>query len=179
MVTTNHDALATFTRQMRHHGQGTSLEEIVLLGNDWMMDEIRAVVCKAQVDRLDEFVDRRRAIAAQYDRLLSGDKRFTLPRPLPGSRPSFYKYPVILPEGVDGGTVRTRMMERFNVEAGSLYSPPVHLMPVFKNRPEGKGLKLPVAEALLPRQVTLPIHASLQPGEVERSVEALHAVLKA
>src|SRR5205814_1694450 len=56
MITTDDDDVAAYARSLRHHGQGASLEEIVHSGNDWVMDEVRAVLTLAQVRRLDDFV---------------------------------------------------------------------------------------------------------------------------
>ena len=37
---------------------------------------------------------------------------------------------------------------------------------------------LPRAEAMLPRQLTMPMHAALTDAEVDRSVEALREILR-
>lgn len=176
VLTTNDDELASFARSLRHHGQGASLEEIDNFGNDWLMDEVRAVLALAQLRRVDDFVEHRRAIAAQYDRLLEGT---VLRRPelAPGSRPAYYKYPVLLPEGEDPAALRNLLMTRDRIEIGSLYNPPAHLMPVFR-RILGTGPgSLPRAEALLARQVCLPMHAALSPADAARSVEAVLGAL--
>src|SRR5262249_34945023 len=148
--TTDNDDLAAFARSLRHHGQGASLEDIVHAGNDWLMDEVRAVLALAQLRRLDDFLARRRALAARYDALLAGNGRYTLPRLAPGSVGAYYKYPLLLPRGVPRDVVRQTLLAQHGVECGALYDPPVHLMPLFR----GAGVAaLPVAEALLPRQL--------------------------
>lgn len=178
LLATNDAALADFARSSRHHGQGASLEEIVLPGNDWLLDEIRAVVLAAQTARLDEFLARRRRLAARYDELLAGDAQIRPSRPAPGTQPAYYKYPITLPEGVDGGRVRERMLAEHNVEGGAIYWPPAHLMPVFRKQlGTGPGM-LPTAEKLLPRQFCLPMHAALEPADADRSVDALREVLR-
>lgn len=178
VLTTDDDALADLARSLRHHGQGASLEEIVHAGNDWMMDEVRAVLAKAQLRRLDGFLEKRRAIAARYDSLLAKDARIELPRLAPASKPAYYKYPVLLQPGVDREAVRTALLETHRVEAGSLYSPPCHLMPVFRRTlGTGPGM-LPRAEATLPRQLCLPMHSALDLADVDRSVSALDEVLR-
>jgi dTDP-4-amino-4,6-dideoxygalactose transaminase len=86
---------------------------------------------------------------------------------------------VLLPAGVDRDRVRRELAERHGIEAGALYSPPAHLMPVFrKSLGTGPGL-LPRAEELLPRQICLPMHALITPADAERSVTALDEVLAA
>jgi perosamine synthetase len=176
IVTTNDAKLADFARSLRHHGQGPSLESITNEGNDWLMDEVRAVIALAQVKRLDEFLQRRRAIAAEYDGLLAGDSRLTLPTIAEGCVPAYYKYPALLAEGFDRDRVRAEMLER-GIEVGALYSPPTHLMPVFRTLlGTGPGL-LPRAEALLPRQICLPMHAAMSIEDARRSARELVAVL--
>ncbi len=177
MLTTDDDGLAQFARSLRHHGQGASLEEIVLPGNDWVLDEVRCVLAHTQLRRLDELIACRRRIAARYDQLLADDKRITLPQTQPGSHSVYYKYPVLLPSGVDRDAVRKRMGEH-DVEVGALYWPPCHLMPVFRKAlGTGPGM-LPTAEGLLERQLTLPMHAAMQLADADRSVAVLDEALR-
>jgi perosamine synthetase len=179
LITTDDDKLAGWARSLRHHGQGASIEEIVNAGNDWLLDEIRAVVALAQVRRLDEIVEQRRRVAARYAERLAGDPRYVLPRPAPGTSPTWYKYPVLLPEGVDRDAVRGGLLDEYAIEAGSLYSPPCHLMPVFRNAlGTGPGM-LPIAERVLSRQITLPMHSRLELADVDRVVTALGEVVAA
>ena len=178
LLTTNDGALAELARSLRHHGQGASLEEILHAGNDWLLDEVRAVLALAQTRRLEYFLAHRRAIATRYDELLAGDARITRPRLAPGCSPAYYKYPVLLPNGVDRDLVRKELQEVHDIEAGSLYSPPCHLMPVFRKAlGTGPGM-LPTAERILPRQICLPMHAAVTPAEAERSVAALGESLR-
>ena len=175
MITTDNDDAAEFARSLRHHGQGASLEEIVHSGNDWLMDEVRAVLLLAQVRRLDEFVERRRAIAARYDALLAKRDLYTLPRLAPDTFATYYKYPILLPIGANRDAIRATLAREHGIEMGSLYSPPAHLMPIYRDT----SPRLPVAEALLPRQITLPMHAAVTPADADRSVAALDDVVRA
>ena len=176
-VTTNDADLATFARSLRHHGQGASLEEIVLAGNDWVLDEVRSVLATAQLQRLDDFLAHRRAVAARYDELLKGDGRFTLPKLHPEMAPAWYKYPVLLPEGTDRDGIRKRIYEAHGIEMGALYSPPCHLMPVFKTTLGTKMGDLPRSERALARQICLPMHAKVSMEDAQRSVDVLREAL--
>jgi dTDP-4-amino-4,6-dideoxygalactose transaminase len=179
LITTNDDSLADLARSLRHHGQGASLEEIVHAGNDWVLDEVRAVLATAQLRRLDEFLARRTALASLYDKLLSGDERFTLPALHPELRAAYYKYPVLLREGVNRDAIRKRAYEAHAIELGSLYSPPCHLMPVFRS-PFGTGPgTLPKAERTLSRQLCLPMHAQVSDDDARRSVEVVRSLIDA
>jgi perosamine synthetase len=176
MITTDDESLVERARSLRHHGQGTSLEEIVLHGNDWLMDEVRATMALYQVRRLDDFLARRRAIAARYHALLASRPRIVTPRLAPGVEPAYYKYPVLLPPEVDAAAVRRRLLEEHGIEIGAVYHPPAHRMPVFAKLDPPP---LPVADALLPRQICLPMHAAMTLDDAERAIAALDAVLPA
>lgn len=179
VLTTDDEDLAALARSLRHHGQGASLEEIVHAGNDWLLDEVRAVLALAQLRRLDDFLASRRAAAARYDELLARRDRYTLPRLAPGTRPAWYKYPLLLPIGVDRDAVRAQLQSQHGIECGALYSPPAHLMPVFRGADGAPPARLPVAEAVLARQLCLPMHAALAPGDPDRAVAALDEVVSA
>jgi len=178
IVATDDEAAAELARSLRHHGQGASLEDIVHAGNDWLLDEVHAVLAFAQLQRLGTFLDRRRALAARYEELLRADPRITLPYLASELKPAYYKYPVLLPPEVDRGRVRRQLLEEYGIETGALYSPPAHLMPLFRNMLGTAPGMFPKAEAALARQLCLPIHATLSPEDAERSVRALDAVLR-
>ena len=179
MLTTDDDALADLARSLRHHGQGASLESIDNAGNDWVLDEVRCVLASLQFARLDEFLNTRRALATRYIERLADDDRITLPTLRTDMKPVYYKFPVLLPKAVDVKVVRSTMAEQYGIDLGALYSPPVHLMPVFQRELGTKPGQCPTAEALLPRQVTLPMHAALDPDVADRICDALDKTLRA
>lgn len=143
-----------------------------------MMDEVRAVLALAQVHRLDDFLSHRRRLAKHYDQLLAANTRIERPRVAVHSEPAFYKYPVLLPSGVDRDLVRRRLLEEHGIEMGAVYSPPCHLMPVFRNQLGTHVGLLPIAEAILPRQLALPMHVGVSEADAARSVAALDSVLR-
>lgn len=177
VLTTNDAELAALARSLRHHGQGESLETVVNIGNDWVLDEVRAVLANVQFARLDEFVAERRRLAARYDDLLGGIDGLSFGKAAPNTTPVYYKYPVLLPTGVDAKVVRTRMLEEHEVEVGALYSPPVHQMPAYA-KCSPRSADVPVAEKLLPRQITLPMHGAITNEDVDRSVQCLKTLLE-
>lgn len=173
MLTTDREDVVALARSLRHHGAGCSLEDITGFGSDWLMDEVRAVLARAQLDRLDEVLAHRRAVAARYDEVVDVLGRscpgLSRLRPVEGSRPSYYKYPVELPGNVDFVRVRVRMREVYGIEVGPLYWPPVHQMPLFAPF----GLVLARAETVLRRRLCLPMHGLVDPEDCFKIVEAL------
>jgi dTDP-4-amino-4,6-dideoxygalactose transaminase len=177
VLTTDNEEVAALGRSLRHHGQGASLEDIVHIGNDWLMDEVRAVLGLSQLGHLDEFIAHRRRVAARYDELLAKKPWATLPRPAAGSRPVYYKYPILLPLGTDRDGVRKTLLERDKMELGAIYSPPTHLMPIYRKAAEATPLLLANAERLLPRQLCLPMHAQISVEDADRAVAAVDSLM--
>lgn len=174
MVTTNRDDVAAVARSLRHHGQGASLEEVVALGHDWLMDEMRAVLCRAQLRRLPDIIKHRRAVAQAYDEAISvsGDERIAAPCAAPNTEPVYYKYPVTLAVGYEGPVIRKRMASH-GIEVGQLYWPPVHKMPVYSPM----GIEMPETERVLRQRICLPMHAMVDPRDCKEIVEALRQTM--
>lgn len=90
MVTTTDDSIASLVRSLRDHGseRATAVadeEDAFLLtdfpraGFNYRMTDIQGALGCAQMDRLDEILDRRRELAARYDELLAGLDAFATP----------------------------------------------------------------------------------------------------
>jgi perosamine synthetase len=176
MITTDDAGLAAYARSVRHHGQGESLESIVNLGNDWCMDELSAALGVYQLKRLDENVAHRNRVVGWYRRALEGVDWIKIPNHAENLRHAYYKFPVMLEEGIDKGRLRRIMSEEYDVELGAIYDPPCHLHPVFQRELGWHAGMFPETEAVLRRQVCLPVHAAVTEEDVAAVVEALQEV---
>ncbi|HJU55711.1 MAG TPA: DegT/DnrJ/EryC1/StrS family aminotransferase [Pyrinomonadaceae bacterium] len=173
MITTDNAELAQYARSVRHHGQGESLESIVNLGNDWCMDEMSAALGVYQLKRLDESVEHRNRVVEWYRRELSEVDWISVPLYAENLRHAYYKFPVMLDEGVDKKKLRQIMFDEYQVELGSIYDPPCHLHPVFQKELGCYAGQFPKAEAVLRRQICLPVHAVITEEDVKSVVAAL------
>jgi perosamine synthetase len=177
MLTTNDAVVANRTRAMRHHG-GAVGGTAWVLGDDWLMPEVSAVLARAQLRRLPEFLARRRAVAAAYRAAIHAQGAFiTPPRPYPLTRPAYYKYPVTLPAYFDavshGAALRGRLLAA-GVEVGVLYEYPVDdhpaIYPHLRGHPP-KGL------GALRRQLCLPMHARVDPVDCAEIVSIVNEAI--
>ena len=66
-ITTNDEALATKLRQLRSHGIEDGNYTLNHIGLNYRMTDIQAALGISQLKRLPSFINRRRAIAQQYD----------------------------------------------------------------------------------------------------------------
>jgi dTDP-4-amino-4,6-dideoxygalactose transaminase len=176
MILTSDEGLRDEARIYRDQGKASFLGgQHVRLGSAWRMSELQAAVVLVQLQRLDEYITVRRAVASRYDQALVDCPRLTLlPEPA-RSRSNYYKYVALLDPGLDRQAVKEELRERFGVSlSGEVYATPLHHEPVFEEFAAGP---LPVAEDVCARQVCLPIHSDMNELEVERVVEAMRSTL--
>jgi dTDP-4-amino-4,6-dideoxygalactose transaminase len=176
MIATNDAALAKFARSVRHHGVGAGgLDDVVRFGNDWCLGEINAVLGAFQLRRLDENVEHRNRMVDRYRERLGGNDWLTIPSHPADVRHAYYKFPVLLAEGLDRNRFRKMLWTDHSIENGAIYDPPCHLQPVMRARGFAAGA-FPKAEKTLARQLCPPIHSQLTPSEVDRVAEAMAEV---
>src|SRR5690606_29302707 len=100
MIVTDDDRLAERCRRLRNlcfqPGRRFVHEE---LGWNFRFTNLQAAVGLAQLERLDEFVARKRAMGALYTRLLQPENRFQLPLAQAGYADNIYwVYGIVLDE---------------------------------------------------------------------------------
>jgi perosamine synthetase len=172
MITTDDSDLAEAARCMRNHGQ-SSERLMVMLGHNWRMSEIAAVLGKYQLENLESFVHKRNEIARIYDKALRNVRGISLFRTPSNVRHSYYKYPVRLDDSVDGEKLARILKEEYNVETGNVYYPPCHLQPFYKESFDTREGDFPVSERVLKKVLCLPMHPSLTRENARHVVEAL------
>ncbi len=148
-----------------------------LLGSNWRMSELHAAVALAQFERLDEFIERRAAVARIYDAALADGALGLRPVAAPeGSRHNYYKYAAYLPEGVDRAALKRLLREEYDIGlSGEVYETPLHEQPVFapyRDRP------LPGAEQICARHICLPVSAVMTDEQAHYVVDSLGDALK-
>lgn len=178
MITTNDATLNDYARSVRVHGRGDDSDMMIHLGNDWFLDEVRSVLGLHQLRHLEELVARRRAIAYAYLEQLHPFPQLQPILPDARCHPSYYKFPVLLDAPLSGLRLKAAL-ERYGVEAESLYYPPCHLQPVYRRRFGYTEGMCPIAEDALKRQLCLPIHAGMTLDDVRYVVSCLAKALQA
>jgi len=174
MITTGDAALARFARTVRHHGAGPGgLDDVGVFGNDWCLAEVNAVLGLFQLKRLDENVAHRNRMVDRYRARLGAEPWLTIPSHPAEVRHAYYKFPVLLREGLDARGFRRMLWTEHAIENGAIYDPPCHLQPVMRERYGFAPGAFPKAEKHLARQACPPIHSQLTPAEVDRVAAAM------
>jgi perosamine synthetase len=175
MILTSSARLADEARIYRDQGKGSfAANHHVRHGYAWRMSELNAVTGLVHLRRMNEFIERRRQVAARYDDALDGlDGLVPLGEPV-GCRGNIYKYIALLPAGADRARFKQELAERHAVRlAGEVYDVPLHHQPVLA---EFAGPALPVAEDLCARHICLPVHSDMTDDEVDQVLTAVSAV---
>ena len=167
MVTTADPDLADRMRLLREHGMRVRYHHEIV-GHNFRMTDIHAAIGLAQLAKLPGYNDRRRAIAARYDRELRG---VITPAVAPGVTHVYHQY-----------TIRVNRRDEFveqlrerGVGTGVYYPLPVHRQKPFIALGYGDQ-RFPVTERLTEQVVSIPVHASLTDEEVATVIGAVNEV---
>ena len=173
VTTTNGDAIHGFAKSCRHHGQGASLENIINFGNNWLMDEIRAILGVYQLKELENYIKKRNTLAKMYTDLIEGIQGINYVEPPSNIRHSYYRFLINLEARLNKEDVIS-YMKKEGIEVGTLYATPLHLQPIYK----ALGQKCPKAEQALQHQIGLPMHVGLDEEDIDYIIDSLHTALR-
>ncbi len=149
----------------RHKGHAWSYD-VVELGYNYRIDEIRASLGLVQLSKLETNNDKRRQLTNLYRDLL----RESVPDIIvpfddhPGLSAS-HIMPAILPSEIN----RFEFMEHMKARGiqTSIHYPPIHKFTAYENNIFSGNLNLNISEDVANREVTLPLFPSLQLSEVK------------
>ncbi len=140
---------------------------VTMTGYRYHMGNLNAAIGLAQMDRMQVMLDRKRSLAARYDRMLAAIPGVTLfPRDYRQVAP--FMYPILVAAAHRDPLVTA--LVRQGIHAGLRYFP-CHRQPLF----ESSGEHLPVTERIVRELVCLPIYADLADDAADRVVSAIGA----
>jgi perosamine synthetase len=165
-------------KQLSNQGRSDSGEWLTHshLGYNYRLSDVAAALGVAQLERLDEILERRSAVAARYAELLGGVEGVELLGADDADhRRSWFVYVVLLDPAVDRDGVMARLGEEGI--AAKPYLPSIHLQPHYRERFGYRSGMLPAAEAASARALALPFHTALPAEDQERVVDVLRRAL--
>jgi dTDP-4-amino-4,6-dideoxygalactose transaminase len=178
MVTTHSEEEWRVLRSLRNQGRGDEggWLEHVRLGFNYRIDDVRAALGIAQLEKLDEILRLRGEVAARYGELLRGIEGVEAPFADDADHVrSWFVYVVKLPDNA----ARERVIAHFEREGIGFnrYLPSIHLQPYMRERYGFREGLCPVSEDASSRTLALPFFTALELDAQERVVEALAAAL--
>jgi len=180
MILTDDEHLAQMCASLRNQGRGRGAGWLAhqRLGYNYRLCDINCALGIVQLSRLEEFVEKRRAVARMYKQLLAGDDRIEVPDEPKGVRMSWFVFVIRLRKGYTK-TQRDALLKKL-IERGiqvSNYFPPVHLQPFMVEQFGYKEGDFPVTESVCERTIALPFHNNLSAEEAGLVCKELRACL--
>jgi perosamine synthetase len=175
-ITTDDAALARACRSLRNQGRAPQASDRMRhdrLGYNYRLDELSAALGCAQLDRLDDLLDRRRAVAELYDEALA-PLREHLRLPALSSGRSWFVYVVRLRDHFAPGA-RDELMAALQA-AGigcAPYFPAIHLQPYHREALGHAPGDFPACERVAARTLALPFYAALSRDAIDRVAQVL------
>jgi len=171
MITTNDSNLADFAKILRHHGKEGDVH--IRIGYNWRMSEIHAILGIYQLKRLDEYIMIRNQIAKKYAEGLGNIEGINLISVPSNIVHSYWKYPIILTSGIEALALQKTLKKKYNIAIGTLYYPPIHLQPFYRQRFSYKEGMLPSSEEILKKETCLPMFVGLSEKEIDYVIDSL------
>lgn len=189
MALTNNEFLAKRLRYLRNSGnindkklfQDRPEDEIwnyqqIELGFNYRMNDIQAALGLSQMNRLDQFVSRRREIAKRYDNELQSLPIIT-PLQLPGAYSSYHLYPIC----IKGKEIKKKQKQIYNdlrkndIEVNIHYIP-VYLQPYYQSLNFKKGY-CANSEAYFKSTISIPIFSGLLDKDQSKVIKTITEVI--
>ena len=170
-VTTNDPKLAARIRQLGNYGsKHRYINEV--RGVNSRLDPLQAAILTEKLPFLDEWNERRRAVASTYSSALSGLPALTAPTVPNWAEPVWHLYVVQAPDR-DG---LPRRLADAGVQTHIHYPVPPHLQQAYEDldHPEGS---FPIAERLAREVLSLPMGPHLSEAQVAQVIQAVRASL--
>jgi len=185
MVVTNNDEFADKIRIMRSHGM-TSLTwdrykglsynyDVIELGFNYRMDEMRAALGLVQLKKLDKNNERRKKLWKLYKEKLNDIEEVNIPFLKFSGISSYHIFPILLSQKINREDfiqyLRTKGIQT------SIHYPPIHLFSYYKKLLRSND-NLPLTEYVGRKEVTLPLFPAMREDDVDYIVKSVKNYLK-
>jgi dTDP-4-amino-4,6-dideoxygalactose transaminase len=164
MITTNDDEIAAQIRLLRNHGSSQQYHHDVI-GYNSRLDELQAVVLRIKLKYIDEYNQKRLAVASSYNQRLA-NSRFQTPAILDDRDHVFHQYTALCD---DRDAVREHVLSQ-EVACAVYYPIPLHRQKVFADT---TTVELPITESTASRCLSLPIYPEMTEAQIETVCEAI------
>ena len=170
LVVTRNSDLAEKLRSYRNHGKPFEwVSYCAEVGDNYRMSDITAAIALNQVKKIDVIIDRRTDIANWYLNFFEKHAPY-LKILKPYGRSGWYKFIVMLPDGVNRAELKDNMKRRGIGMQGEVYELPLHRQPVadklmFTGQYDN-------ADRVCSRHICLPIYPELANEVLEKICSA-------
>jgi perosamine synthetase len=174
ILVTDDAELTRLARSMRSQGRGESGEWLdhERLGYNFRMDELSAALGCSQMERIEEILDKRKAVARMYGEKLAEIEEVEVPFVSPDTtKMSWFVYVVRLKKEID----RNKVIKYLNEEGVQCkpYFTPIHLQTFYRKLFGYREGDFPITEDVSSRTIALPFFTNLKEEQIDYVVEKL------
>lgn len=176
---TDDDELAANARLYRSHGRapGEYFEnvdsgEYLTLGTNLRMPDLTAAIGCAQMEKVDELISGRQAVAQYMNERLADVDGVRVPTPIDGGTHVYQLYTVEFDVEIDRQVVIDTLDEH-GISSKIYWDTPVHEMRYYQETLEGPTPEAPTTAKITDNILSLPIYPDLAPKQADRIVAAV------
>ena len=185
MIVTNDDAIAESARQLRSfdmnrnpagHEDEPWYQVVEGEGYNYNVTDLQAALGLKQLERIDEFSERRQKLVARYDEAFADFDGIRTPPEPEDANPTYHLYAVEI--GGEFGCERgefVRSMHDENIGVQVHYVP-LHYHPYFQDEFGYERGDFPVAEQCYDRLVSLPLFPAMSNADQEDVIKAIDRI---
>ena len=179
MVVTDDDTIAEKCRSLRNlcfqKNKRFIHEE---LGWNFRMTNMQAALGLAQIERLDEFIKKKRSMGQKYNMLLEGLKNIQLPiKKTSYSENIYWVFGLVLDENIlDNADSIMKKLKTCGVGTRPFFWP-IHLQPLIKKMGLFRTDSFPIAEKIARKGFYIPSGLGITDSEINRVSSELRAIL--
>jgi perosamine synthetase len=180
MIVTDDDTFAAMCRSLRNQGRdGMSWLAHQRLGYNYRLDEMSAALGVAQMERLEDILDKRRKVAHMYMERLMTSRYVILPTLTDDELMSWFVFVVRFNDLFEVGDRDLVMQDLRAAKIGcNNYFPPIHLQPYMVEKFGYKAGDFPVTEYVSARTLALPFFGKMTGKQVNQVCETLEKVME-
>jgi len=181
MIVTNNSNVAAFARKLRNQGRSESAEWLQHeeLGYNYRISEMNCALGAGQLKRLETILERREAIAREYQRRLENHPDLELPAiALPRRRISWFVYVIRLSKRFTASHRDhvVREMASRGIACGRYFAP-IHFQPAYRSQPH-RCMTLTQTESIAQRTLALPFFNKITVEQIEEVCHTLAEVIR-
>jgi hypothetical protein len=151
------------------------------LGTNWRLTEMQSAIGRAQLRKLDGWLERRARNAAILTERLGGSPALRVPVPGPGVRHAWYKwYGFVRSEALAAGWDRDRIMVEASARGVACFAgtcPEIYREVAMRRAGFGPAERLPVARELGETSLMLLVHPTLDDAAMHRAADVMAEIL--
>jgi len=173
MCLTGNEELAEKIRVFRDHGMDTKKKYWhQVIGFNYRMTNLQAALGVAQLEKIDNFIERKRENAKTYNSFLKNVQGVTLPPEMPWAKNVYWLYSILI-EAKKYGMNRDELIKKLaekGIETRQFFYP-MHIMPPYKKYATSNHF--PIAEKLAKNGINLPSSVKLNEEEIEEIAQLI------